>query len=198
MRNPSTTLLTGLLLTGLVLSGGCTGEESSDAVRSAGGAGWADLRRPLQIEPLPTSARCPVTKARRLSPRFAAAQGTGPVYPVGAAGDGLEFIYPVRRSQGWYPSEWGGNKVAWFARPDFAGRVLIRGGRRDGAEGVRFGDESQPQRELRLTFTAEDRGEGGWLFEGTFTRVRAPGCYAWQLDGDDFTSVITFRAICVP
>jgi len=51
---------------------------------------------------------------------------------------------------------------------------------------------------LRLTFTADDRGEDGWLFEGTYTRVRAPGCYAWQLDGRDFTRVITFRAIRVP
>jgi hypothetical protein len=121
----------------------------------------------------------------------------GPVFPVGASG-GLAFIYPVQRSQTWYPSVWGGSKVAWFARPDFVGRVLIRGGRRDGPEGVRFGDGAQPTKELRLTFTAEDRGEGGWLFEGTYTRVRAPGCYAWQLDGDDFKSVITFRAIRVP
>ena len=97
----------------------------------------------------------------------------------------------------WYPSEWGGNKVAWFARADFAGRVLIRGARRDGPEGVRFGDKPQPQTELRLTFTAKDRGEDGWLNKGTYTRVRAPGCYAWQLDGRDFTRVITFRAIRV-
>lgn len=130
-----------------------------------------------------------------MSRAFAPGQGRGPIYPVGAAGDGLEFIHPVRPSQGWYPSEWGGNKVAWFARAGFAGRVLIRGGRRDGPEGVRFGDEPEPQTELRLTFTAEDRGEDGWLFEGTYTRVRAPGCYAWQLDGRNFSRVITFRAI---
>lgn len=198
MRNLRTTRPIALLLTGLAFCGGCAGEEGSEAVRGAGGASWTELRRPLRIEPLATATRCPVTKARRLSPRFAPAQGTGPVFPVGAAGDGLEFIYPVRRSQVWYPSEWGGSKVAWFARTDFAGRVLIRGGRRDGPEGVRFGDGSEPQTELRLIFAAEDRGEGGWLFEGTYTRVRAPGCYAWQLDGHDFTRVITFRAIRVP
>jgi hypothetical protein len=115
---------------------------------------------------------------------------------VGAAG-GLKFIYPVEPAQGWYPSGWSGNKVAWVARKGFAGRVLIRGARRDGSNGLRFGDRPQPQTELRLTFSADDLGEGGWLNKGTYTRVRAPGCYAWQLDGRDFTRVITFRAIRV-
>ncbi len=197
MRNLRTTLPIRLLLTGLVFCGGCTGEEGGEPVRGAGDAGWAALRRPLRIEPLATAVRCPVTAARVLSPRFARGQGTGPVYPVGAAG-GLQFIYPVEPAQAWYPSEWSGNKVAWVAREDFAGRVLVRGGPRNGADGVRFGDRPQPQTELRLTFSADDRGEGGWLSRGTFTRVRSPGCYAWQLDGRDFTRVITFRAIRVP
>ncbi|MEJ7790439.1 MAG: hypothetical protein WKF65_00500 [Gaiellaceae bacterium] len=51
--------------------------------------------------------------------------------------------------------------------------------------------------ELRLRFSAGDLGEGSWLNKGTYTRVRAPGCYAWQIDGRDFTRVITFRAIRV-
>lgn len=116
------------------------------------------------------------------------------MYPVGAA-RGLQFIYPVEPAQAWYPSEWSGNKVAWVARKGFRGRVLIRGWRRDGSDRVRFGDRPQPSTELRLTFSATDRGEGGWLNKGTFTRVRAPGCYAWQLDARDFTRVITFRAM---
>jgi hypothetical protein len=173
------------------------GNDGSKAARGAGDASWAELRRPLRVEPLATTARCPVTTARVLSPRFARGQGSGPVYPVGAA-RGLKFIYPVEPTQGWYPSEWSGNKVAWVARKGFSGRVLIRGWRRDGSSGVRFGDRPQPQTELRLTFSAKDLGEGGWLNKGTFTRVRAPGCYAWQLDGLDFTRVITFRAIRVP
>jgi hypothetical protein len=65
----------------------------------------------------------------------------------------------------------------------------------NGSDGVRFGDGRQPLAELRLTFSAEDRGAGGWLNEATYTRVRAAGCYARQIDGRDFTRVITFRAI---
>ena len=195
MSNLSTALPIRLLLTGLLMFfAGCTGEEGG---KVASDASWAALRRPLLIEPLARAPRCPVTTARVLSPRFGRGQGTGPVYPVGAA-RGLQFVCPVEPTQGWYPSEWSGNKVAWVARKGFAGRVLIRGWRRDGSDAVRFGDKPQPQTELRLTFSAKDRGEGGWLNKGTYTRIRAPGCYAWQLDGRDFTHVITFRAIRIP
>ncbi len=195
MRKLRTTLPIGLLLSGLVFAG-CTGEEGGDGVRRAGNASWAELRRPLRIDALGQAARCPVSPARVLSSQFAPGQGTGPVYPVGAAG-GLQFSYPVEPTQRWYPSQWGGNKVAWVARAGFAGRVLIRGERRDGTDGVRFGDRPQPQVELRLNFSADDLGEGGWLNKGTYTRVRAAGCYAWQIDGRDFTRVVTFRAIRV-
>ncbi len=196
MRNLSTTLPIGLLLSGLVFFAGCTGDEGGDGVRRDGNVSWAELRRPLRIDALETAAKCPVTRARVLSSQFAPGQGTGPVYPLGGAG-GLQFIYPVEPTQDWYPSEWSGNKVAWVARTDFAGRVLIRGGRRDGSDGLRFGDKPQPQLELRLNFSAKDRGAGGWLNKGTYTRVRAPGCYTWQIDGRDFTRLITFRAIRV-
>jgi hypothetical protein len=29
----------------------------------------------------------------------------------------------------------------------------------------------------------------------TFTRLRAPGCYAWQIDGPTFSRVVVFRAV---
>lgn len=195
MREGGMTSRVPLLLAAVVIAG-CTG-ESDERVRSASNTNWADLRRSLRLEAAPPSATCPVTTARVLSAKFARGQGTGPIYPVGTA-EGLHFIYPVARTQQWYPSEWSGNKVAWVAPAGFTGRILIRGWRRDARGDVRFGERSQPQRELRLTFGRKDRGEGGWLTKGTFTRVRAPGCYAWQIDGRDFTRVITFRAIKVP
>lgn len=159
---------------------------------------WAELHRPLQIPRLARGARCPVTPSRELSPRFAAGQGDGPVYPVGAFGRGLSFLYPVRRNQvSWYPSKWSGNKVAWFAAADFRGMVLIRGRQLDGVRAVRFGDGRKPRAELRLVFGPDDLGEDGWLHHGSYTRVRAAGCYAWQIDGIDFTDVVVFRALRV-
>jgi len=119
MRKRRTTLPIGLLLSGLVVFAGCTGEQRGDGVRRAGNASWAELRRPLRIDALETAARCPVSPARVLSSQFALGQGKGPVYPLGAAG-GLKFTYPVEPTQVWYPSEWSGNKVAWVARTGFA------------------------------------------------------------------------------
>lgn len=155
---------------------------------------WRELRRPFQIPHLASGGKCPVTPSRTLSRLFSAGQGTGPVFPVGAA-DGLRFLYPVQPTQGWYPSRWSGNKIAWTAQATFAGLVLVRGRRLDGRYALRFGDGSFPATELRLTFGPKDLGEGGWLQHGTFTRLRAPGCYAWQLDGRTFSRVVVFRAV---
>jgi hypothetical protein len=182
-----------LAVVSLVVAG-CAGESAADG---AAADPWSGLRRSLQIPRISPGMPCPVTPARVLSRAFAPGQGRGPAYPVGAAG-GLEFIYPVRPSQGWYPSEWGGNKVAWVAPRDFKGRILVRGRQVDGRHGLRFGDEPRPVMELHLTLDASDLGEGGWLQFGTFTRVRAAGCYAWQVDGRKFSRVIVFRAIRVP
>lgn len=139
-----------------------------------------------------------MTPARAILSGVANGQGPGPIYPIGAA-RGLQFIYPVASSQLWYPSSWSGNKILWVARPDFNGRVLVRGRQIDGPHRLRFGNGGNPLLELRLRLTldARARGEGGWLTAPSFTRVRAAGCYAWQVDGSGFSRVIIFRAIRV-
>lgn len=193
--------MAGVVLAGFVatLSAGCAeGSRARTSSRPEPQQTWAELHRPLSIPRLKDGSPCPVTPARAVSPSFAPAQGTGPVYPVGAADRGLTFIYPVEPSQGWYPSLWSGNKVLWVAARTYRGRVLIRGRRVDGPHGLRFGDKPTPAAELRLVFDASDLGEGGWLQHGSYTRVRAAGCYAWQLDGPDFTRVIVFRAVRLP
>lgn len=174
---------------------GCTGDSGAEATnRQAEGSAWADLRRPLRIPRIKPGARCPVTASISLSPAFAPGQGAGPVYPVGAA-NGMQFLYPVQPEQGWYPSEWSGNKIAWTAAKSFRGPVLIRGRRLDGTEKLGFGEKPVPAAELRLTVTAAGVGEDGWYQQGSFTRVRAAGCYAWQIDGRAFSRVIVFRAV---
>jgi hypothetical protein len=157
---------------------------------------WAALRRPLHLPSVATGERCPVTPARELSPAFGRGNGNGPVYPL--VDRSLPFLYPVRRSQGWYPSKWSGQKVLWVAPPSFEGRVLVRGRRLDGRYLLRFGDRRRwPAGELRMTFGPERLGEGGWLEFGTYTRLRAAGCYAWQIDGQSFSEVVVFRAVRV-
>ena len=119
------------------------------------------------------------------------------MYPVGASG-GLKFIYPVKRSQIWYPSKWSGNKVLWASRT-YRGRILVRGRRLDQRYLVRFGRGRRPGKELRLPAIedAQPETESGWYERGTYTRIRAPGCYGWQVDGEGFSYVIVFRAVVV-
>ena len=77
--------------------------------------------------------------------------------------------------------------------------VLVRGRQLDGANEVRFEDgrpgftphgRLDPARELRLQ--NDERNHA------STTRLRAPGCYAYQLDSAIFSRLIVFRAVLEP
>ena len=70
--------------------------------------------------------------------------------------------------------------------PRYAGRVLVRGRRLDGPGLVRFGRGLVPALELRMP--------AGRREQPSFTRLRSPGCYAYQVDGRTFSRVVIFRA----
>ena len=151
---------------------------------------WTKLRRPLHIPQLASGAPCPVTPAH--STRFGDAQGPGPVWPVLGFPE-LKFVYPVPPSQPSYPSNWGGNKILWIAHR-YHGPVLIRGAQLDGPHRVRFGNDHVPATEMRM-LSVGGNSPGGWQNRPSMTRVRAPGCYAWQVDGTTFSRVIVFKAV---
>jgi hypothetical protein len=153
---------------------------------------WAKLRRPLHIPHIAPGSPCPITRGRSVSSNFATAQGRGPVYPVGAFPK-LTFIYPPQPNQRWYGSAWSGQKVLWIARPNYRGPVLIRGRQLDGGHELRFGNDLDPGREMRLR-SVGGSSPGGWQNRASSTRLRAPGCYAWQVDGTTFSRVIVFEA----
>jgi hypothetical protein len=77
--------------------------------------------------------------------------------------------------------------------------VLIRGARIDGHGLVRFQRGNVPPKRLRIP-VGETQGAPGVSFpKGTrylpsSTRVREPGCYAWQIDGATFSRVVVFHA----
>jgi hypothetical protein len=148
---------------------------------------------PLHIPHIAPGSPCPITRGGSVSSNFATAQGRGPVYPVGAFPK-LTFIYPPQPNQGWYGSAWSGQKVLWIARPNYRGRVLIRGRQQlDGGHELRFGNDLDPGREMRLR-SVGGSSPGGWQNRASYTRLRAPGCYAWQVDGTTFSRVIVFEA----
>jgi hypothetical protein len=75
---------------------------------------------------------------------------------------------------------------------------VIRGRQIDGPHRVRFALADGKLVE-RLVFEAasslaRSRGAEGWRQSPTYTRLRAPGCYALTVDGSTFSRRIVFRA----
>lgn len=156
---------------------------------------WAKLRRPLQIPRIAPGSPCPVAPLTRPARGYGFTLGRGPAYPIGLGRAGtLRFTYPVQRSQLWYPSDWSGNKVLWSVAPRYRGPLLIRGRQLDGPNLVRFDNGSLPPADLRLRADAV-ASANGFRNRPSYTRLRAPGCYAWQVDGTTFSRVIVFRAV---
>jgi hypothetical protein len=81
--------------------------------------------------------------------------------------------------------------VLWVASPSYTGYALIRGHQIDGPNDLRFENGSDPQHELR--FDGSPLSDG-WRHQPSYTRVLAPGCYAYQVDGIGLSTVIVFEA----
>ena len=158
---------------------------------------WRSLHRPLHIPRIASGAPCPTSKPdprgdlSRFKGLNGQAWGRGPAYPALQERDGkpvLDFVYPPDPKSGFAGSRWSGQKVMWALDPAYHGRVLIRGRQLDGRHELRFDDGLVPPREKRVV--------SGGLTVGwaSFTRLRAEGCYGYQIDGKSFSRVIVFQA----
>lgn len=67
----------------------------------------------------------------------------------------------------------------------------VRGQRLDGPHEVRFDDPAIVELILEPGL---DALPGGWRDYPSFTRLQAPGCYAYQVDTETDSTVIVFRA----
>ncbi len=83
--------------------------------------------------------------------------------------------------------------MLWIGRPSYRGPVLIRGRQLDGSHRLRFENGLTPATEMRLRSVGRS-SPGCWQNRPSYTRLRAPGCYAWQVDGTTFNRVIVFGA----
>ena len=148
------------------------------------------LFRPLHLPKLAAGAPCPVSPARDVSPSYGLALGPGPVYPVGL---GAESTLSFGGAH--FPPPWTGNKVLWVTAPRYRGPFLVRGHQLDGPWWVGFEDGPRPLAELPFP-SAKQGGlyRRQWRQTATYTRVRAAGCYAYQIDGTSFSRVVVFKA----
>jgi hypothetical protein len=183
--------LSALVLVLLALApAGCDSDEGASAQRPAGDP----LARPLDLPKLAAGAPCPRARSQVVDPAFGAALGPGPAYPVMGANARLGFIYPAVEGQEWYPSDWSGQKVLWVVDPAYDGPVLIRGRRIDAPGRLGFGRGTTPDWSMRIGGHASDNPTGGWRNYPSYTRLQDSGCYAYQVDGRDFSYTIVFLA----
>ncbi len=157
----------------------------------------ATLRRRLHLPKVRQGAACPRASGWRIdNDQFAGtALGRGPVTPLIAppqgAGDVRHGIVPFRRSPG---TKWWGVKTLWFSKPRYRGPVFIRGRRLDGTGSIVFG-ESPSLVDPQLPPGPTLNGTKGWRQWPGGTYIRSLGCYAWQVDGRNFSYMIAFKAV---
>ena len=165
-------------------------------------AAWRRLGRPLRVPSIASGTACPVSNPDTridFSHAYGVGRGIGPgpVYPVhydprGPDMSTVRVRFPAPPGYFAEGSEWNGWKHVWVIRATYQGPVLIRGRQLDGASDVRFGGQIVPPTEHRLP--ARPRSLAGvFRFERTFSRVRTPGCYAYQIDGTMFSYLVVFE-----
>lgn len=160
---------------------------------------WRALQqRPLRLPELAPGEHCPVSHVSMF--RDATMVGFGPIYPTGVfTTDGL-----LRYGSGSSVDDWRLMKVPWVSNDDYHGPALIRGRQLDGPNELRFagdGDVTGPVAELRFPIATNAYASNlpeGWRFQPSAVGFRAPGCYAFQIDGINFTRMIVFRASAEP
>src|SRR5262249_30771568 len=154
--------------------------------------------RPLKLPSVPEGAPCPVSPEVRVPP------GPGGVYvkaiPAYAFGAGPAYL---SGQIGWYAGS-AGQAALVLVDGTYTGPILIRIRRVDGRGRPTLADLGIPA-ERRLpamlppgTSTRDGvecvfrPGTTGWsAWQGRLT-ADAPGCYALQVDGRSFTSVVVF------
>lgn len=167
---------------------------------------WQMLEdRPLRFPTLPLGAACPTTRGQFVNRNIGVAVGQSPVYALYNVGSPAEGVlsYSPASAFGSTPSAWGGQSVFWAIHPAAYGAVLVRGRQIDGPNALRFNGGVEQQNyigswsaapllpELRLLGSYD---AVSWFYWGSFMRVSAPGCYAYQVDGLNFSYVFIFQA----
>jgi hypothetical protein len=172
---------------------------------------WLALEeRSLFLPMLAPGSACPTSRGRIISRYIGPVVGPGPAYAAYGAGSAIDGVleYSDARFLGSGGlSAWGFQEVVWAIRPAYNGPILVRGRQIDGPNLVLFnGGIDQNQfvgswsnapllTELRLVGNPDGLT---WSYWGTYTRLLAPGCYAYQVDGLDFSYIIIFRAVPAP
>jgi hypothetical protein len=165
----------------LLLAAGCEREGGGDE-QPASDAGARGSSAPCPVEGLP--------RARPGVGAIAYAYGEGPVFAGLGTGDGVvRYTVDTRSDDGWHYY-----KTLWAISPTYEGEVVITGHEIGGPNELRFNAAARfpGRKELDLRFPPDDSGR--WRYGPSDTLIRAPGCYAFHVDGEGFEQTIALEA----
>jgi hypothetical protein len=166
----------------------------------------AALGRPLHLPHVAVGTPCPISASHT----YPAGEGFNSPYaavgdgPFTLTGNGRVAVDLTPADPDQYAAKgWPGTKVIWRIAGNYAGPLLVRGGRLDAAGGMLFDDAVRdvpvggaagqtvyPE----LAYPQLDTAPGPLTYPGTL-RVQTPGCYGIQVDGTSFSEVITFAVV---
>jgi hypothetical protein len=124
-----------------------------------------------------------VLRIARSAPLSAFPLGPGPVYPNVGSANGVADLRGDSFSNGWYL-----HKTLWSIERAYRGLVLVRGRH---ASTVRAPSGSRAGTGATAPCLP---GRGRDVGDTRLRRVRAPGCYGYQIDGARFRTVVVFAA----
>jgi len=154
--------------------------------------------RSMRREPLVAQVGggvCPTSLARvahSISDAFgySYALGAGPIYPLNYRAHGVLPLTDGTRQDGWY-----NHKTLWMVDSRYQGMFDIRRCRLDGNSAVAFTRDMAHLTTLHITMFELAREPGGWYAFTSGTRVRGPGCYAYEVAGLHVHETLVFRAV---
>ena len=152
------------------------------------------IRRPLHVPMLAIGSGCPATEADgtlgergNLDVPAAPAPPPRPAYPALVSEGGRAALHYLLS---WGYEGWGGAKLLWTV-PRYNGPYIVRGRQLDGPNELQFDQGPNWSRKLN----DELRLVGSYTrLNPAATFLRAPGCYAYQVDGRGFSYLIVFEA----
>jgi hypothetical protein len=212
----------GLVIVLAVLTSACGATSHGGPLAAASPAANAsvapasnlgDMRnRPLHLPAVGANQACPITASHDLNPVVDGGKGKGPGFGFGPGPAYLSGIVQL------YPGAFD-NEV-WLIDPAYIGPVLVRGHQINGTGLVDFQEPitfpsggfssagspppSAPVRTVtiqgspfpfyqELDLPAKPAADLFWRMFFARTHIEAPGCYAFQLDGVEFSLVIVFQ-----
>ncbi|MGW3353667.1 hypothetical protein ACWDA3_61265 [Nonomuraea rubra] len=166
------------------------GAMAAASVLAGCASGQADAPSPApSVAP---GGECPVTRTvTRPTALGGDTLGEGPARPV--MGPVLEYT-AAEPGTLFAGSDWGGAKVLWFAAPGLHDPVVIKGRRLDGDSPVAFdGTQGEPLRNEIVI--PPDPQATDWRDRPGYVRLKAPGCYAFQIDTPGSSTTLVFKAV---